>query len=280
MHNMINRKIKKTSNSHPCSAATLNSSSGIESAKFLASWANLAPSSGLAECWHAAIWSSTGGGMYAWFFAPNTSGLWTSTLGLDRSLDDEEIDGDIDQSVETVELDEIGDWGGSGRSTPSSSPSITTLSSSVDGKKLRKRASACHLDAFLNSIQTSIRPGRERAGSKRSRWFVVLDAKWFSSWNECYARDSVTYANNMRPSLAATPSSAFSRPLRLNVLTSEICSLWRLLWRDEEDGCGWLLSSLLPFPFPLESGVPFEPLSRVTLRVKAASRSSEKDNAI
>ena len=47
-------------------------------------------------------------------------------------------------------------------------------SSSVEGKKLRNNASACHFDAFLNSTQTSIRPGRDRAGSRRSRWFVVL----------------------------------------------------------------------------------------------------------
>jgi len=50
----------------------------------------------------------------------------------------------------------------------------TSSSSSSHGKKLRKRASACHLLAFLNSTQTSIRPGRDRAGSRRSRWLVVL----------------------------------------------------------------------------------------------------------
>lgn len=46
--------------------------------------------------------------------------------------------------------------------------------SSEDGKKLRNNASHCHLLAFLNSTHTSIRPGRESAGSRRSRWFVVL----------------------------------------------------------------------------------------------------------
>ena len=50
----------------------------------------------------------------------------------------------------------------------------TSSSSSSHGKKLRKRASACHLLAFLNSTQTSIRPGRDSAGSRRSRWLVVL----------------------------------------------------------------------------------------------------------
>ena len=118
--------------------------------------------------------------MYAWFLAPNTSGPGTATLGdveLDKSEDDDEKEGDIDQSVDAFELGERGDCGGPGSSTPSSSPSITMLSSSVEGKKLRKRASACHLEAFLNSTQTSIRPGRESAGSKRSRWFVVLHKK-------------------------------------------------------------------------------------------------------
>ena len=47
-------------------------------------------------------------------------------------------------------------------------------SPSAAGKKLRNRPLACHFDAFLNSIQTSMRPGRQRAGSSFSRWFVVL----------------------------------------------------------------------------------------------------------
>jgi hypothetical protein len=41
--------------------------------------------------------------MYTWFFAPNTSGSGTATLGggeFDRSVDDEEKEGDIDQRVE------------------------------------------------------------------------------------------------------------------------------------------------------------------------------------
>ena len=52
--------------------------------------------------------------------------------------------------------------------------SSTSSSSSAQGKKLRNKASACHLLAFLNSTQTSMRPGRDRAGSRRSRWLVVL----------------------------------------------------------------------------------------------------------
>ena len=56
-----------------------------------------------------------------------------------------------------------------GRVTPSSSPSRSISSSSELGKKLRNNASACHGLAFLNSTQTSMRPGRESAGSRRSR---------------------------------------------------------------------------------------------------------------
>lgn len=42
-------------------------------------------------------------------------------------------------------------------------------SASDDGKKLRNRCSACQREAFLNSTQTSILPGRQSAGSRRSR---------------------------------------------------------------------------------------------------------------
>jgi hypothetical protein len=41
--------------------------------------------------------------------------------------------------------------------------------SSAEGKKFLNKCSACHFDAFLNSIHTSIRPGRDRAGSRRSK---------------------------------------------------------------------------------------------------------------
>lgn len=130
--------------------------------------------------------SSTGGGKYAVFFAPKSpdvgregSAAFEAPDDVADAKDNEVVDDDregvIDQSVEGPEA---GDWGvgGEGRSTPSMSPSrvISPSSSSVEGKKLRKRASACHFDAFLNSTQTSIRPGRERAGSRRSRWLVVL----------------------------------------------------------------------------------------------------------
>ena len=77
--------------------------------------------------------------------------------------------------MDELDDDSIEGEGGTGRSIPSNSASsITTLSSSIEGKKLRNNNSACHLDAFLNSTQTSMRPGRESAGSSRSRWFVVL----------------------------------------------------------------------------------------------------------
>lgn len=78
------------------------------------------------------------------------------------------VDGN-EKRLDKLEADSANGDGGVGSSTPSRSPSITTLSSSVDGKKLRKSSSACHLEAFLNSTQTSMRPGRDSAGSRRSR---------------------------------------------------------------------------------------------------------------
>lgn len=49
----------------PCNAATLNSSSGIESANSFASLDSVAPSNGRAECSYFAISSSIMGGRYA-----------------------------------------------------------------------------------------------------------------------------------------------------------------------------------------------------------------------
>ena len=79
--------------------------------------------------------------------------------------DEEENDGDLDHRVDEVEKG-TGDWGVGveGKSIPSMSPSMISSSLSAEGKKFRKSASACHLDAFLNSIQTSMRLGRESAG--------------------------------------------------------------------------------------------------------------------
>ncbi len=86
----------------------------------------------------------------------------------DHRDDDDEIDArDGRDSAGTDST--MGEGGVVGSSTLSRSPSIGASSSSVDGKKLRKRSSACHFDAFRNSTQTSIRPGRESAGSRRSR---------------------------------------------------------------------------------------------------------------
>lgn len=86
----------------------------------------------------------------------------------DDDTDDDEKDGDMVHKDVGGELGAPLSWalGGAGGGA-TSSPS--TMSSSVDGKKFLNKASACHLLAFLNSTQTSIRPGRERAGSRRSR---------------------------------------------------------------------------------------------------------------
>lgn len=44
-----------------------------------------------------------------------------------------------------------------------------------EGKKHLKIPSACHLVAWVKLTHTSIRPGRLKAGSKRSMWFVVAN---------------------------------------------------------------------------------------------------------
>jgi hypothetical protein len=97
-------------------------------------------------------------------------------VGLSDELD-VRVDADHSNDVDALREDPAPELrtepvGVLGRSmSPSSSGSS---SSSVLGKKLRKSASACHLLEFLNSIQTSMRPGRESAGSSFSRWLVVL----------------------------------------------------------------------------------------------------------
>jgi len=95
----------------------------------------------------------------------------------DEAKDDEEKDGTDQRDVGgvlgeplPVELP-LADGGGM-TGVGASSPSMA--SSSIDGKKFLNNASACHFEAFLNSIHTSMRPGLERAGSRRSRWLVVL----------------------------------------------------------------------------------------------------------
>jgi hypothetical protein len=61
-------------------------------------------------------------------------------------------------------------------------------SSALLRKKLRKRSSARHALACRNLAQRYMRPGRESAGSSRSRWSVV--------------------ARRRRPPAATTPSNA------------------------------------------------------------------------
>ncbi len=186
------------SDSQPCSAATLNSCSGIASANALDSFASVTASRGFAECDAVATDASIGGGRYAVFFAPRLPR--TGAAGaLDTDAEDADAlktgvpNGGEDESSgkdADVEGDMGGDDGvsdaedayeeGMEESASSEMPSsiVGSMSfssqSSMDGKKLRKSASACHLEECLNSIQTSIRPGRDRAGSRRSRWFVVL----------------------------------------------------------------------------------------------------------
>jgi len=79
---------------------------------------------------------------------------------------------DTDDRPETASKSELswlvaGDEG-AGISSDYNSASASGVgegSASADGKKLRNKFSAWYFDAFLNSIQTSMRPGRQRAGS-------------------------------------------------------------------------------------------------------------------
>ena len=162
--------------------------------------------------------------------------------------------------------------GTSGSRTPSNSPSLSTntspsspspslaFTSSRLGKKFLNNASACQGLACLNSIQTSIRPGLESAGSSRSKWFVV--------------------ANKMRPSAAATPSSALSKPESESVLTSESeSSFFFFLFESpssSSDSSPFPLLSLLSPLFFLPPGAPVDVPSLDVDLVNAASKSSNK----
>ena len=131
------------------------------------------------------MFSSTGGGRYAWFLDPKSSmpraGDRTDFVdcGEDKIELDDENGGVIDPHSDDSPEDSDGDCdgcgdddvnvAGGGRTTPSISLSSPSSSSSAHGKKFLNRASACHLDAFLNSTHTSMRPGRDSAGSNRSR---------------------------------------------------------------------------------------------------------------
>lgn len=90
------------------------------------------------------------------------------------------------------------------------------------------------------------------------------------SAKRCGVGRKTTYANNKRPSEAATPSSAFSNPLKLRVLTSDSWSVFRGR-RDEV-----LLVCSATFSSDLPSGLPVALPSREVLRVKAASKSSSR----
>jgi hypothetical protein len=108
---------------------TLNSSSGMASAKRVASSDNSASSNNGAACVKAAF--RLGRGM---FFCE----LSFSS------------DGELEAAEEEEEEEEEEDDDG------------------LEGKKHLKRPSACHLVACVKLIHTSIRPGRLSAGSSRS----------------------------------------------------------------------------------------------------------------
>ena len=83
---------------------------------------------------------------------------------------------------------------------------------------------------------------------------------------------SEAYANSRRPSDAATPSSAFSSPLKLSVLTSDS---WSFLRPRRDDDVLFVDCSFV-FSLDSPSGLPVEVPSRDVLRVNAASRSSKR----
>src|SRR5262245_53176607 len=97
-----------------------------------------------------------GGGKYAVFFAPKSPD--TGLIGVggdgesDRGGDDRHVEEEERDSperdhvvVDAVDVVAVGDEGGFGKSIPSRSPGSSVISpsssSSVEGKKLRKRAS-------------------------------------------------------------------------------------------------------------------------------------------
>lgn len=92
-------------------------------------------------------------------------------VGDDNGESEPEREDADDRPVSASEKSELswlvaGDEGaGISSDSISSESGVGEGSASADGKKLRNRFSAWYFDAFLNSIQTSMRPGRQSAGS-------------------------------------------------------------------------------------------------------------------
>lgn len=132
-----------------------------------------------------------------------------------------------------------------------SAVAITAAFTGLHGKKHLKIPSACHLVACVKFTQTSMRPGRDSAGSRRSIWLVVANKRL------CVISDVINKSKceTYRPSAAATPSRLFSKPLKLNV--------------DPSD------SVVVDVDVVEVVGVPVDLESRLTERVNAASKSSK-----
>lgn len=144
----------------------------------------------------------------------------------------------------------------------------------LHGKKFLKIPSACHLLACLKSTQTSMRPGRDNAGSSRSMWFVVANNNLISPKRKTPVVLSATCEGESRedrevdneersdiylPSAAATPSRLLRRPLRLRVFGSAPSVV-------DGEGAGVAGEAA-------GRGAPVDLASRLTPRVKAASKS-------
>ena len=152
--------------SQPCNAATENSPSGIASANVLAKRASVAGSMTAFE----RLLRGEGGGNAGSTALVGVVVVFSFSLSEGAPEDD-----DMDEL--------LGDEPNASHVSPGISRSAASVSkptsetadeeaakkSSEEGKKLRKSASHCHLLAFLNSTHTSMRPGRESAGSRRSR---------------------------------------------------------------------------------------------------------------
>ncbi|KZP27500.1 hypothetical protein FIBSPDRAFT_886398 [Athelia psychrophila] len=137
---------------------------------FLAGNASLAASSGFTECAREAMFSSAGRARACKpYSSRRTSG---PGMGMAELLDAGECVGENGGKTEDRSTDHTNDDGDMLHSinVGGDCGAFFVADSSVDGKKLQKSASACHLPAFWNSTHMSMCLGRLSTGSRRSRF--------------------------------------------------------------------------------------------------------------